>query len=123
MNQDLKFLQLIRQYLDIGILKGTEILLSPKLALKMANELRELGIPLMGITGWYLLKEGEIVEDLDVDYYVGDEIFLSENAVAESHDAVKTYLLNRLPETATYISLDLNIPQWMGIIEQLKDEK
>lgn len=95
-----------------GPLMGGELPLPPEHALRLADDLQALGVAIMGIDGWVYLDEQKehIVEDRTIDFYVGDEVLTSDDAVRRSVALVKEYITTRLPKTTPLVSFTLNIP-------------
>jgi len=110
----------VKKYLGRGILKGGELLLKPEDALEMADDLEIIQVPLLGVTGWHYVdrNKGWIVEDLAVDYYVGDSIWLGNNPVEESIKAVKEYLTESLPPSAEFVTLDIDMPKINDLLNE-----
>jgi len=113
-------LSVIKKFMARGFLKGGELLIKPEDALEMADDLERIHVPLMGVTGWHIVDrdKGWIVEDLAVDYYVGDAIWFGNNPVEESIQAVKQYLTESLPQSAEFVTLDIDMPNIKDVLEE-----
>ena len=48
-----KLIELLGRYEPLGVLKGGELCLRPRDALNLVSELEALGVPIMGLDGWY----------------------------------------------------------------------
>jgi hypothetical protein len=110
MKSENKLDHLYEKYHLLGIVKGNELLLPIDLALQFATELRAIYVRVLGVTGWRFVDQCkcDIVEDMRVDYYVGDEIYFGPNASEESINAVVSYLMNRIPKDVNFVTLDIN---------------
>ena len=119
-----KLIRILRRYSKIAIEKSEEFLFKPEDAIKLVDELHSIEIPVMGITGWYYVgdpKDGNLAEDMRVDYYVGDKVWFGDNRVDDSTNLVKVYILNHLTLHTDFVSLDLDISNWQEIFARIKD--
>jgi hypothetical protein len=120
--KDDKLVSVLRKYYAVSVYKGGDILLEPRDALSLAEDLKSINIPIMGITGWYYVgaaQERKLAEDMSVDYYVGDNVWFGTNRVEESVKLIKEFIKNRLPSRTGLISLDLDIPDWNNIYTRI----
>jgi len=105
-------IDLMTKYQSLGIFKAGELLLPPAIALKLADELADLGVVIGIVDGWYyvgLEKEG-IAPDLDVDFSIPDKLILEENAPKLAAEMAKEYILTNVTKKTDLISFFLNIP-------------
>ena len=108
------FTQLIHKYLPKAILKGGELLLPPKVAIDFAEEIAAIGIVIEGVDGWKLLdaSTSKAVQDLSVDFYVGDHVLSNQNAGQTSYLMVKEFLEYQLDKSVPLVSLILDVPDF-----------
>ena len=108
---------LIQRYRPLGIVKGNELLLSPKDALYFANDLKAIDISIMGVDGWHFVdkSKGWIVQDLTVEFGVDEDILQMENASEKSVEQV-TKFLEQLEERIDFVSFILDIPSSWEIV-------
>jgi hypothetical protein len=113
---------ILETYASRGMIKGRDLLLNPSDALEMAEKLGEVGVPIMGISGWYYVdrSKGYIAEDLEADFSVGDEIWFSPNRLERSVAKVKSYIQNSLPPTTELVSLDVDLPEVWSFLDKLR---
>lgn len=92
---------ILNKYQKLGIIKAGELLLTPKDALNLIEELSQKGILLLGVDTWKCLNDN-IVEDpnsLDLSN-VSDP--------KNSSEIAKRFILNQLSESIVYVSLVLD---------------
>lgn len=90
-------------------LPGTELPLLPEDALRFADELRALGVAIMGLDGWFYVEgdPNRVCEDPYVHFYVGDVVLAGHDAVERSVTLIKEYILNHFPPTHQRVSFTL----------------
>jgi hypothetical protein len=91
---------IINNYLEIGIVKAGELLLSPGDAVKLADELEQSGILILGVDLWYYIGN-KIAEDPG-SLELSDIIDVKDNA-----RVAKEFIRNRLPRNIEFVSFVL----------------
>lgn len=87
-----------------------EIPLLPIDAVRLADEVGALGIPIMGVTGWSYTGDTEsAVFERPGGYYVGDKILSDDDAVAHSLALVKKYITTGLHPLIHRVALNLDL--------------
>src|SRR5260221_5231721 len=90
--------QLLATYKSSGIVKGSELLLPPKDAIRLLDDLVKIDIAVMGTDGWHYVnrEKGWIVQDLAVDFSV-DELLLGQlDSAQKTVVAAKQFLSTQL---------------------------
>ncbi len=87
----------------------------PDDALRLVDELENLGVTILGVDGWYYAnpehkEQGWLSSDLNADLYVGDQALHSYDPVLDSAKVVRQFLLHNLPERDEFVSLTLDVP-------------
>ena len=92
--------KLIDKYHPLGIVKAEELLLPPKDAVNLVNELEQKGILILGVDIWYFI-DNKIAED-------PSSLDLSQiKDVKTSARLVKEFITNHLPERTAFVSFVL----------------
>jgi hypothetical protein len=107
------------KYSQLGLVKGSELLLPPDIATNYVDDVASIGVVNMGLSGWYYIKPNDpawIAEDWGVvDFYVGDDTMASENAAEESAAKIKQYIKTSLRDNTAFLSFTLDIPmEWVN---------
>ena len=104
--------QIMNKYRPLGVMKGSEFLLTPDDAIRLIDDLEAIGIAITGVDGWRYVDrdKGWIVQDLEVDLSIDDAILQGEQPVQKSSAIAKNYIRNRLPERVSFVSFTLDIP-------------
>ncbi|MFB2879720.1 hypothetical protein [Floridanema aerugineum] len=96
--------RLISKYHNLGIIKAEELLLSPKDAISLANELEQRGILILGVDLWYYIDD-KIAEDTR-------SLDLSEvTDVKTSARLAREFISDRLPKRTAFVSFVLEEDQ------------
>jgi len=104
-----KLLDILRKYAILGVMMGQELLLHPDDAFRLAKDLEELGIAILGFDCWYNYY-GSLREDTSVEFYVGDDVIWGRDPVHDSVVTVRKFIQNQLPINTQYVSFTLHIP-------------
>jgi hypothetical protein len=107
--------RLLNKYKRRAIIKGSELCLRPNDALRLVDELENLGVTILGVDGWYYAtpehkKKAWLSSDLNTDLYIGDQTLQGADPVHDSARVVRQFLLNDLPEQTEFVSLTLDVP-------------
>jgi hypothetical protein len=113
--------ELIKKYegriRDLGGEMGT----STQYALEVVDELEKMGVIIEGIAGWYEAgprhPPGRAVEDLGVQFSVGDEVMRSPDAVHQAAAFVRHYIQHKLKPKTAYISFTLHSATRLGLFD------
>ena len=112
----------LERYKPLGIVRGrqfgAELLLRPQDALRLADELGKLGVPIAGVDGWkYVNREhGTVRQDIDVDFSVDDALLRQHDAVERSVALVKDFIRHQLLPDTDFVVLNLDIPQGWDVL-------
>lgn len=103
-------IQVFKKYVPLGIIKGNDLLLPPKLAISFVEELSQIGILITGYDVWkYVNREHHpswIVNLLGAGKYLGDEELNADSIDAgKSGEIFKKAILEHLPPDAEFVSL------------------
>lgn len=96
--------KLISQYQHLGIVKAEELLLHPKDAIRLTDELEQKGILILGVDPWFYIGK-KIAEDprsLDLSEITDAKI---------SVRLAREFISNRLPEGTAFVSFVLEEDQ------------
>jgi hypothetical protein len=117
MNEQL--LQLANQYKPRGQIMLDELLLSADSALKLADDLERLNIPVAGVNFWYYVtvRDQQILAQDHHELSVSDAILQGDNPVQDSVALAKNFIGLR-PPRATFISIIVDAPEWIMNSEQ-----
>lgn len=90
----------------------SEPLIKRSQTLDYLRAIEDLRIAVMGMDGWQFANDNEdnVMQDLSIDYYVGDEIMGSADAVTRSHEAVRRFLIEQLTTSTPFFSFTLDLP-------------
>jgi hypothetical protein len=108
--------QLMNSYRSFGppgwreapLLRG-EIPLHPPDAIRLADDLEVLGIPIMGLDGWSYTLDGQYVFETLFHYYVGDDVLSSPDAVQRSVSLIKEFIATQLPDHIPLVAFTLQM--------------
>lgn len=92
------FESLLKKYHSLGILKAGELLLQPTDAILAVNDLKQLGILILGVDLWYN-QGSDLAED-------PNSLDLSDvNDVIQNADSAREFITHHLPKRTTWVSL------------------
>jgi hypothetical protein len=102
------YLALMRSYQPKGIVLGGELLLKPKDALDLIDELEAIGIAIWGIDTWFYWEpdtKQRLAEDVGRDINVPDAIMASPEAIKMSASMARDFIQHHLTERTAYVSV------------------
>ena len=104
--------QLIKKYRKIGIKKGVELLLLPKYAIMLTDELVEIGIRVLGCDCWRYadIEEKDTKRILEI---VGGGVIVDlpeDSSIVDDANFVKRFITENLPKDADFVSLIYDEP-------------
>ncbi|MBN1123042.1 MAG: hypothetical protein JXJ17_18350 [Anaerolineae bacterium] len=127
MSKRKRFVEILERYRPLGIIKAGELLLRPDDALRLADELGQLGIAILGCDGWYYVKPGDdkaIAQDLAADFFVGNDVLQGNDSVQKSVKAVKQFIVTSIPEKTDFISFTFDVPpSWDMVLKEHKQRQ
>lgn len=101
--------KILDTYLTKGLIKAGELLLRPRDALFLADDLQRLGVSILGVDIWYQV-DGAIAEDpngLDLSYMTDRD-----DAVEASTAAAKNYIERQLSDRIEFVSFVIDDQNW-----------
>ncbi len=93
---------------DSGFIKGNTLHLEPDVALRLADDLEKIEVPIVAVELWYQIPyQGSLALVEDPYGPSFEEELKSENPAHDTVVAAKRYLQNELPERIKYVSFVL----------------
>lgn len=108
--QERQLMDLAKTFQQRGIVKGGELVLSVNDAMDFAEALKEIGVAIMGVDGWYYVdaEKKYLAQNLAVDFTVDETILRQKStAVENSISLVKEYLETCGPFSLVSFTLDI----------------
>jgi hypothetical protein len=104
---------LMSRFRSQGLIKAGDLLLKPDAALRLVDEVEQMGVPIMGVDCW-CYTEVDARTTLSQANMVGLEIdkatLNSSRAVKDGAIQARKFITENLPPNTIFVSLNLHIP-------------
>lgn len=102
-------IDLLNTYRPLGTVKAGELLLQPTDALRLADELASIGVPIIGVDIWYRVHCGLAEDPYGLDL---SSMLERPNAVATTVATAKEYIRTQLPDYIELVSFVIDDQGW-----------
>ena len=108
-----QLISLFERYRSHGIMSGVELLLPPSQALRLIDDLESLGVAIWSLQCWLWEEKrdgsGEkvVIEDAGEFLDFSDEMMAKPNAVQQTAQMARHYILMETPKNTAYVEIDV----------------